>query len=75
MAGVAVLADAFGPHRGFTVSSEVLPGVTRSFAGLQQAADEAGTSRIFAGVHTRLDHVAGQKLGAAIGGYTLRHAF
>src|SRR4029077_8247364 len=38
-----------------TVTSEVLPGVTRTFESLSTAAEEATLSRIFAGVHFRFD--------------------
>jgi membrane-associated phospholipid phosphatase len=65
-AGAVVLGRWFGPRVRFTVTSEALPGVTRSFTGFQAAADEAGLSRIYAGVHTRLDHAAGQRLGRAV---------
>jgi hypothetical protein len=37
--------------------------VVRHFDSYQDAALEAGQSRIFAGVHTRLDHNAGLSLG------------
>jgi hypothetical protein len=46
-----------------TLTSDVLPGVTRVFHRFQEAAEEAGRSRIYAGVHTRIDHEAGQLLG------------
>lgn len=75
-AGAVVLSRWFGPHVRFTVTSEALPGVTRSFTGFQAAADEAGLSRIYAGIHTRLDHVAGQRLGRAVAtsaGRTFQH--
>jgi hypothetical protein len=58
-----VLSAFFKPNTHLTVSSDALPGVTRSFDGFQAAANEAGLSRIFAGVHTRIDHVAGQDQG------------
>ena len=60
--------------RPVAVTSEVLPGVTRNFRRLQDIADEAGLSRIFAGVHTRIDHRSGQRLGHNVGRYTLEHA-
>jgi hypothetical protein len=41
----------------------VLPGVVRHFDSYRAVATEAGLSRIFAGVHTRLDHEAGLRLG------------
>jgi hypothetical protein len=46
-----------------TGTSEVLPGVERSFDSLSAAADEATLSRIFAGAHFRFDLTAGQQLG------------
>jgi hypothetical protein len=45
------------------VTSEVLPGVTRSFDRLSAAAEEATLSRIFAGVHFRFDLTTGARLG------------
>jgi hypothetical protein len=50
-----------------------LSGVTRTFGSFQSAANEAGLSRIFAGQHTRLDHQAGQLLGAQVAGFVLNH--
>jgi hypothetical protein len=45
--------------------------VTRTFARFQDISDEAGLSRIVAGVHTRIDHVAGQKVGRLVAGFVL----
>jgi hypothetical protein len=70
-AGAAILTRFYGPTNRITVTSEVLPGVTRAFTRFQDIADEAGTSRIYAGVHTRLDHDAGLRLGRDIAGFTL----
>lgn len=64
--GAILLRDEFGPGWGLAVTSEALPGVTRRFRTFQGIADEAGLSRIYAGVHTRLDHQAGQELGRAL---------
>jgi len=50
----------------FNVTSEVLPGVQRSFTSFSAAAEEATISRIDAGQHFRFDLVAGQQLGHAI---------
>jgi PAP2 superfamily len=50
-------------HFDFTVTSEVLPGTTRSFRSFSDAADEATLSRIFAGVHFRFDLTTGARLG------------
>jgi hypothetical protein len=62
----AVLTATFGPRPALTVISEALPGVKRTFRSLQDAADEAGLSRIYAGLHTRADHTAGQELGLRV---------
>jgi membrane-associated phospholipid phosphatase len=72
-AAATILTAFFGTDQPITVTSDNLPGVTRSFASLQAAADQAGLSRIFAGQHTILDHQAGQTLGRQIAEFTLRH--
>jgi hypothetical protein len=65
-AGATVLAAATGQRHRLVVTSEVLPGVVRTFDRLQDAADEAGLARLYGGVHTGLDHEAGQRLGAHV---------
>jgi hypothetical protein len=74
-AGAQVLRDEFGPVQHISVASEVLPGTLRTFARFQDIADEAGLSRIPAGVHTRLDHEAGQRLGADVARVVLGHGW
>jgi len=69
-----VLASFYGNNDSFSVTSPALPGVSRSFTSFGDAAQEAGLSRIFAGVHTRLDHIAGLALGDNVAGFVLRHA-
>ncbi|HEY2327973.1 MAG TPA: vanadium-dependent haloperoxidase, partial [Gaiellaceae bacterium] len=73
-AGADVLANFFGDHQSFSVTSPALPGVTRSFTSFSAAADEAGVSRIYAGVHTRLDHIAGLTLGHDVANFVLHNA-
>jgi hypothetical protein len=70
----AILAAAFGDRLDYSVTSEVLPGVTRSFDSFSAALREAGLSRMLAGVHTHADDVSGQALGRDIGEYVLTHA-
>jgi hypothetical protein len=70
-AAADVLTSFYGDRVRLVVSSEVLPGVTRSFRTFSGAAQEAGVSRIFAGVHTRLDHVAGAQLGDDVARFDL----
>jgi hypothetical protein len=67
-AGAAeVLVSFFETDRfRFDVTSEVMPGVDRSFTAFWEAAHEATLSRIFAGVHFRTDLTAGHRLGKEI---------
>ena len=63
-AGAEVLVSFFhNDHFEFSVTSEVLAGVDRSFTSFSAAAEEATLSRIFAGVHFLFDLMAGQRLG------------
>jgi hypothetical protein len=48
------------------VTSEVMPGVERSFTSFLAAAEEATLSRIFAGVHFLFDLPTGRRLGSDI---------
>lgn len=71
-AGATVLSDFFGNEGQVSVTSDVLPGPVRLFDSYQAIATEAGLSRIFAGVHTRLDHEAGLTLGRDVAQLVLR---
>jgi hypothetical protein len=73
-AGADVLASFYGNNQQFSVTSPTLPGVTRSFTSFSAAVDEAGLSRIYAGVHTRIDHEAGLELGSHVAGFVLHNA-
>jgi hypothetical protein len=69
-AAADVLTFAFGPGNfDFNVTSEVLPGVERSFTSFSAAAQEATLSRIFAGQHFRFDLTAGAQLGQDVAGF------
>jgi len=46
-------------------------GTVRTFDSYQAVMTEAGLSRIFAGVHTRLDHEAGLELGRDVARFVL----
>jgi hypothetical protein len=73
-AGAEVLEAVLPRHHlGFTVTSEVLPGVERSFASFAAAAEEATESRIFAGVHFRNDLTSGRRLGRDVAAFVLDH--
>ena len=70
-AGATVLASFFGDSGRISVTSDVLPGVVRSFDSYRAAATEAGLSRIYGGVHTRLDHTSGVELGNDVADFVL----
>jgi PAP2 superfamily len=57
----------------FIVTSEVLPGTTRSFTSFSAAADEATMSRIFAGVHFRFDLTTGERLGQNVADFVVNN--
>jgi hypothetical protein len=73
-AGATVLSSFFhGDAQALTVTSEVMPGVTRQFSGFAAAAKEASASRVFAGVHTQMDEDAGQQLGGSVARFVLHN--
>jgi membrane-associated phospholipid phosphatase len=73
-AGAAVLATFFGNRDEIQVSSPALPGAVRTFRSYSDVATEAGLSRIYAGQHTRIDHVAGLHLGSNVARFVLRES-
>ena len=58
-------------HFEFSVTSEVLAGVDRSFTSFSAAAEEATLSRIFAGVHFRFDLTTGQRVGSDVADFAV----
>jgi hypothetical protein len=71
-AGASVLISVLGRnHFDFTVTSEVLAKVERSFNSFSAAGEEATLSRIFAGVHFRSDLTTGQRLGREIADFVV----
>jgi hypothetical protein len=59
-----LLAHFFGTDEiAFSTTSDGLPGVTRSFDSFSQAAEEAGQSRIYGGIHWQFDNQAGLESG------------
>lgn len=68
-AAAATVLSAFGgsDRFSFTLRSDGLFGVTRSFNRFSDAAVEAGLSRIYGGIHFQAANEGGQALGRAIG--------
>jgi hypothetical protein len=66
-----VLAEFYGNDAiAFTSSAELTAGgtvITRSFDGFWDAAQEAGASRIYGGIHWSFDNEAGLEAGQSIG--------
>jgi hypothetical protein len=71
-AAQVVLESFFGADTGFTATTES-PGVAaRTFSSFEQAAEEAGQSRIYAGIHFQFDNQNGLAAGRDVGDYVLR---
>jgi hypothetical protein len=72
-AAAAVLADFFGTDNiRFTATSDALAGVERSYSSFSEAAEEAGRSRIYGGIHWNCDNAEGLAAGRSLGGYVCR---
>jgi hypothetical protein len=70
-----VLADFYGTDvHSFTVRSDELPNVTRSFESFSDAAAENARSRIYLGIHWNFDDSEGQALGRQVADWTIEHA-
>ncbi|MBV5344317.1 MAG: phosphatase PAP2 family protein, partial [Rhodoferax sp.] len=65
-AATGILAATFGDNTSFSTTSATLPGVTRSFTSFSQAANEAGISRIYGGIHFEFDNQAGKVIGEQV---------
>lgn len=73
-AAAASLAESFGADKiRFATTSDDLPGVTRKFDSLWSAAEEAGMSRIYGGIHWKFDNVDGLNVGKTLGEYVSRN--
>jgi PAP2 superfamily len=73
-AAATVLPFFFGTEDlPFTIGSDFLPGVYRSFSTCQDAAEEAALSRIYGGIHFRSASADGLQAGSSIGEWTVTH--
>jgi membrane-associated phospholipid phosphatase len=72
-ASATVLTALFGLDYAFSVGSDGLPGVTRSFSSFAAAAAEAGQSRIYGGIHFQFDNQAGLATGGALGQFVVQN--
>ncbi len=78
-AAATALAGFFGTDAiPFSDTAELTPGgakVTRSFDGFWDAAQEAASSRLYAGIHWSFDNQVGLETGRKVGGFVLGHLF
>jgi len=74
-AAAGILAHEFGEHTRFTIESDQMPGVVRSFNTFNAALEEVKDARVFAGIHWRFDCERGQAIGAAVASYILDNSF
>lgn len=73
-AAATVLARFYGTDAiTFTIGSDVLPGVTRSFGRFSTAANEAALSRLYGGIHCRAANEDGLTAGIEIGEWAFTH--
>ena len=70
-AAATVLSDFFGEETPFSVDSDVMVGVIRSFANSSAAVDEIEDARVNAGIHFRSACDDGRATGAAVANYIL----
>ena len=74
-----ILRGVTGPNssvtiRNFLEDGSILSTTERTFSSFEQAASEAGISRIFGGIHFSFDNEQGAKLGQEIGRYVTENA-
>lgn len=73
-AAARVLADYFGENTPFSINSDIMLGVVRSFTSFTAALNEIKDARIFAGIHFRSACNDGQATGIAVANYVLDHS-
>lgn len=68
-AATSVLSSFFGRRAEFTVTSNGLPGVQRSFTSFSGAVAQVADARVFAGFHFRFSTVDAMQMGVQIANY------
>jgi hypothetical protein len=74
-AASTILAHEFGEKAHFTMDSDVMIGVTRSFKSFSEALDDVKDARVFAGIHFRTATEAGTTIGSSVGHAVLQNSF
>jgi hypothetical protein len=70
-AAATILTAVFGDHVAFSTTSLTAPGIVRHYDSFEQAAEEAGMSRIYGGIHFQFANLEGQACGTQIGRWVL----
>jgi PAP2 superfamily/PEP-CTERM motif len=66
-AAAQILTDFYGADAmNFCTKQELNPEISRCFTSFSQAANEAGMSRIYGGIHFQFDNIAGLDAGRAL---------
>ena len=73
-AAAGILAAYFGDNTPFSVDSEKLPGVLRSFPSFSQAVLEVNNARVFGGIHFRNACLDGNVIGQGVADFVLQNA-
>jgi PAP2 superfamily len=74
-AAVRVLSQAFGDKTFFTLTSETLPGMIRSYTSFSSALAEIHNARVYGGIHFRPACRDGSAVGMSVANYVMQHAF
>lgn len=73
-AAAVVLSAFFGTDQiSFTIGSDTLPGVFRTYDSFEAAAEEIGLSRIYGGIHFLSADLYGLALGHSVGRYVVHN--
>jgi membrane-associated phospholipid phosphatase len=73
-AAAAVLTSLYGDHFAFTNPGDPTENLTpRHFTSFEAAAQEAGMSRIYGGIHFKSDNIYGLQVGGEVGQYVVQH--
>ena len=73
-AAAGILAATFGDNTAFSVDSEKLPGVLRSFSSFSQIVLEINNARVFGGIHFRNACLDGNVIGQNVADFVLQNA-
>ena len=74
-AAAAVLADEFGDHTHFKMTSDLMFGYEQSYRSIQEALEAVKDARVFAGIHFRTATEVGQALGKKVAEFVLQERF